>query len=77
MLCGQDIGDARRVADVLAGTTRTLASDCGAMVVKLQRDADDLETPLDQQSRGYRRIDAARHRDNDAVVGRVSGEVGF
>jgi hypothetical protein len=45
------------------------------MVVKLQGEADDLEAPLDQQGRGYRRIDAARHGDHYPVVGRVSGEI--
>src|SRR6516162_10544216 len=71
------VGDAPGVADVLAGTTCTLMPDRGAVVVKLQRDADDLEAPLDQQSRSHRRIDAARHRDDDAVVGGLAGEVWF
>jgi hypothetical protein len=51
--------------------------DRGAVVVKLQRDADDLEALLDQQSRSHRRIDATRHRDDDAVVGGVSSEDWF
>jgi hypothetical protein len=69
------VGDTPCVADVLAGTTRTLMPDRGTVVVKLQGDVDDLKASLDQQSRSHRRVDAARHRDNDAVVGGVSGEV--
>jgi hypothetical protein len=71
------VGDAPCVADVLAGTTCPLTPDRGAVVVKLQRDADDLEAPLDQQSRSHRRIDPTRHRDDNAVVGGASNEDWF
>jgi hypothetical protein len=47
------------------------------MVIKLQGDANDFEAVLYQQGRGNRRIDATRHRDDDAVVGGVSSEDWF
>src|SRR5208282_6053096 len=71
----ETVGDVPSVADVLAGAAGTLAPNRGAVVVKLQCDADDLDAPLDQESRGHRRIYTPRHRDDDAVVGGVSGEV--
>src|SRR5580658_2554347 len=57
------------VMDVAPGAAGTLAVSRRAMVVELQRDADDVVTGLRQQCRGDRRIDAARHGDNDARVG--------
>src|SRR5207244_3588308 len=45
------------------------------MVVKLQGDADDFKAALDQERRGHRRINPARHRDDDAMVSRIAGEV--
>src|SRR5207253_7686943 len=71
----ETFGDAPRIGDVLAGAARTLTPDGDAVVVKLQRNAHDLETALDQEGGGDRRIDPARHRDDDATVGRVSGKI--
>src|SRR6185437_7381634 len=67
--------DRRRVAHILPGAAGTLAPGRGAMVVELQRDADDIVTGAREQRRDDRRIDPARHRHDDAVVGRVAGEV--
>ena len=71
----EPLGDARGVVDILPGAAGALAPDRGAVVVQLQGDADDLEPALDQQGRGHRRVDPARHRDHDAVVGRSAGQV--
>src|SRR5438477_11917885 len=68
-------GDARRVVDVTPGAAGGFAPYCGAVVVKLQGDADDLDALLDQQCCSYGRIDPARHRHDDAMVGRIAGEL--
>ena len=46
-----------------------------AVVVELQRDADHVVAGLGQQRRGDRGIDAARHGDDDARVGRPSFDI--
>src|SRR6516162_1082369 len=71
----EPVGNACRVADVPAGAAHALPPDRGAVVVELQGDADNLVAVLDQEGRGHRRIDAARHRDNDPVVRRAAWEV--
>ena len=71
----EPVGDARGIVDILAGAAGALAADGGAMVVELQGDADDLEAALDQQRRRHRGIDAARHRHDDAAIGRVAGKI--
>ncbi len=50
----EPLGDARGVVDVLPGAAGALARDSGAVVVKLQRNADDLEAALGQHGRGHR-----------------------
>jgi hypothetical protein len=62
------LGDAARVGDVLAGATGADTMRRGAVVVELQRHADDIVALALQQAGNDRRIDAARHRDNDAGV---------
>ena len=68
-------GHIGRVAHILSGAAGALAPGRGAVVVELQGDADDIVPGAGEQRRGHRRIDAARHRHDDAVVGRVAGEV--
>ena len=41
----------------------------------LAGDRLDLEAALDHQRRGHRGVDPARHRNDDAVLGRVPGEI--
>src|SRR5713226_2208554 len=67
--------DAPGIGDVLASAARALAPRSRAMVVELQRDADDLKAALHQQGRRHRRINPARHRDDHAMVSRTAGEV--
>src|SRR6516164_333349 len=55
-----------RVIDVLAGAAGTLAMGRGAMVVELQRDADDVVALGLEQRRRDRGIDATRHGDDHA-----------
>jgi len=67
--------DIARVVNVLTGATGALAMGRGAMVVKLQRDADDvIAFGLQQRSR-RRGIDAAGHGDDDPGVFRATFEV--
>ena len=69
------LGHAARVIDVLAGAAGALAVRGGAMVVKLQGDADDVIALGLEQRRGHRRIHAARHGDDDAGVLRTAVEI--
>ncbi len=71
----ETLGDPRCVMDVLAGAAGALSSERGAVVVELQSNADDFEPAFDQKGRNDRRIDAARHGDDDAMIGRVAGEI--
>ena len=61
-------GDVARVVDVLAGAAGALAVRRRAVIVELHRDADDVVAVARQQRRDDARIDAARHRDDDARV---------
>jgi hypothetical protein len=45
------------------------------MIVKLQSNADNFEPALDQQGRGYRRVDPAGHRDDHPVAGGVARQI--
>ena len=69
------LGDAARIVDVLAGAAGALAVGRRAVVVKLQRDADDVVALGLQQRRRDRGIDAARHGDDDAGVLRPPFEI--
>ena len=61
--------------DVLAGAAGALAVGRCAMVVELQRHADDVIALGLEQRRRHRRIDAAGHGDDDAGVLRSAFEV--
>ena len=63
-------GDVPGVVDILPGAARALAMCRFAVVVKLHRDADHVIALGGEQRRRDRRIDPARHRDDDAGVGR-------
>jgi hypothetical protein len=62
------LGDIARVMDVLPGAAGALTMGGGAMIVKLQRDADDVVALGFQQGSRRRRIDAAGHGDHDPGV---------
>ena len=62
------LGDIAGVVDVLPGAAGALAMGGRAMIVELQRDADDvIALGLQQRSR-HRQVDAARHGDDDPGV---------
>src|SRR6185369_370851 len=69
------LGHAARVVDVLAGAAGALAVGRRAVVVKLQRHADDVIALRLEQRRGHRGVDAARHGDDNAGVLRPAGKV--
>ena len=69
------LGDAARIGDVLAGAAGTGAVDGRAMIVELQRHADDVVALALQEAGDHRRIDAARHRHDDAGFFGPSGKV--
>ena len=68
-------GHAPGVVDVLPGAARALPVGRRAMIVELQRDADDVVAGVLQKPGDDRRIDPARHRDDDAGSGRIAGKV--
>src|SRR5262249_50880298 len=61
-------GDPAGIVDVAAGAAGALAMGRLAVVVELQRDADDVVAFGLEQRGGHRRVDAARHGDDDARV---------
>ncbi len=65
----QTLGHLAGIMDILPGAAGALARDGGAVVVKLQRDADDLITLAGQQAGHHRGIHAARHRHHHAGGG--------
>jgi hypothetical protein len=68
-------GDIARVVDVLPGAAGALAVGRRAMIVKLQRDADDI-VALGLQQRSRRRgVDAARHGNDDPGILRTTFEI--
>ena len=69
----EKFGDARCIADILSRAAGPLAAGRGAVVIKLQCDADDLEPGARQQRRDHRGVDAARHRHDDPMAGGVAG----
>ena len=69
------LGDAAGIVDVLAGAARAGAMRRRAMIVELQRDADDVIALALQQAGDDGGIDAARHRDDDAGVFGPSGKI--
>jgi hypothetical protein len=66
--------DAAGIVDILAGAAGALAMRRLAVIVELQRHADDVVALAFQQSRHHRGIDPAGHRDNDARVFGAAGK---
>ena len=62
--------DITRVVDILPGATCALAMRGFAVVIELHRHADDIVAFSSKHRRGDRRVDAARHRHDDAGFGR-------
>ena len=69
------LGDVAGVVDVLPGAAGALAMGRGAMIVELQRDADDVVALGLQQRSRDRGIDAAGHGDDDPGVLRTAFEI--
>ena len=69
------LGDVAGVVDVLAGAARAPAVGGGAVIVKLQGNADDVVTFGLQQRSRHRGVHAARHRDDDPGVLRTALEI--
>src|SRR5437763_1091585 len=63
------------IVDVLPGAAGAFAVGRRAMVVKLEGDADDVVAFRLEQRRRHRRIDAARHGNDDARVRRTAVEI--
>ena len=61
--------DVPRIMDILAGAARAFAMRRLAVVIELHCNADDVIAFGGQQRRRDRRVDAARHRDDDAGLG--------
>ena len=59
-----------RVVNILPRAAGALAPDRRAVVVKLQRDADDVIALFGQERRRDGTVDAARHGHHDARVAR-------
>jgi hypothetical protein len=64
-----------RIVNVLSGAACTGAMHRFAMIVKLKRDADNFIARALHQPGDDRGIDAARHRDDNAVRGGISGKI--
>ena len=70
----QSVGDGPRIVDVLPGAAGALPPGCGAVVVELKRDADDIVPRLRKQCGRDGTVDAAGHGDNDPGLWRNLGE---
>ena len=60
-----DVRDTPRIVQVVEGTAAPEGMLALPLIVELHREADDLVSLLGQQSRGDRRVHAARHRNDD------------
>ena len=67
-------GDAAGVVDILPGAARPLLGQRRAVVIELQRHADDVIAFLGQHRRHDRAVDAPRHRHDHARLRRRLGE---
>src|SRR6266849_10030339 len=67
--------DRARIMDVLPGATGAGAMDGGAVVIELERHADDVITLRLEQRRGDRGINSARHGDDHAGVLRATFDI--
>src|SRR6188768_3837827 len=69
------LGNVAGIVDIAPGAAGPLAMGGGAVVVELQGDADDVIALGLQQGSRDRRIDAARHGDDDPGVLRTALEI--
>jgi hypothetical protein len=67
--------DRAGVVNIATGAAGALAMGRGAMIVKLQRNADHVIAGVGQERRRDRGIDAAGHRDHDARIRRTALDV--
>ncbi len=61
------LAHAARIARAVEGAAGPVGH-IGAVIVQLHRHADDVAAALDEHRSGHRRVDAARHRDEDALA---------
>ena len=71
----QRLGHPAGVVDILAGAAGPLAVGGFAMVVELQRDADDVVAGMLEQAGDDRGVDAARHGDDHTCPLRTAGKI--
>ena len=75
MRYAQMLGHTTRIVNVLPGAACANAMNGLAMIVKLQRDANDVVTGALHQPRHHGRVDAARHRNDNAMGSGISGKI--
>ena len=63
------LGHAARVMDIAPGTAGALAPGGGAIIIKLQRDADHFGPARRRERRDNRAVDPAAHGHNDPAFG--------
>ena len=68
-------GDHTGVVNIPTGAASPLTVGGRTVVVELERDADHIVAGVGQECRRDRRIDPARHRNDNARVGRLSVEI--
>ena len=61
------IGNRAGIADILARTAASGTLDGTAMIIKLERDPNRFSARLRGKGGHHRRINSARHRDNNAL----------
>jgi hypothetical protein len=77
------VGDAQllshgpRITDILTGTAAAGATDSFAMIIELQGNANRLCTGSRSQCRDDAGVDAAGHRNDDALAGQIVPELKF
>ncbi len=65
----EPVGHGAGIADVIARAARALAACGGAIIIKLERDADHFRAARMGQRSDHRGIDPAAHRDDDPAIG--------
>ncbi len=71
----EPVGNGTRVANIVARTAGALAPGGGAVVVKLEGDADDLRAARRGQRGHHRTVDATGHGDNDPPFVQGAGKL--
>jgi hypothetical protein len=65
----EPVGHGTRIADIVTRAARALAARRGAIIIKLERDADHFSPARGGKRGDDRRIDPAAHRHDNAAVG--------